>query len=153
MALRGLTSSYALLSGGETRIALKRETQKKENQFLIAAGCLSEREKENLIKQLPGIDVAFGTRRWADILKMVEALERGAKLPFSSLPDAAQVMADPAGVTRAASMGASAYLKIADGCDRGCAFCSIPFIKGRMISRVPEDILNDAIILQSQGVK
>jgi len=56
-------------------------------------------------------------------------------------------------VPRVAVQGGSAYLKIADGCDRGCAFCAIPLIKGPMVSRPIQAILNDAVLLQEMKVK
>ena len=127
--------------------------KKKEDQILIAAGCLSERIKEDLFAQVPGLDAVFGTRRWADILKMVVQIESGSQRPFTSFPDATRLMEGPSGVLRAASMGGSAYLKIADGCDRGCAFCAIPLIKGPMVSRPLEDILSDARRLENQGTQ
>jgi ribosomal protein S12 methylthiotransferase len=59
----------------------------------------------------------------------------------------------PAKVLRGSQFGASAYLKIADGCRRTCAFCAIPLIKGTAISRLPEMILQDAHRLHEQGVR
>jgi len=126
---------------------------KKENQFLIAAGCLSERIKEDLFELIPELDAAFGTRRWADILKMIVEIENGSQRPFSSFPETTRLMEDPAGILRAASTGGSAYLTIADGCDRGCSFCAIPLIKGPSVSRPVESILSDAKRLADQGVQ
>jgi len=70
------------------------------------------------------------------------------------LPDeAATVGADEKGVLRAAPQGASAYLKIADGCRRPCAFCAIPAIKGTAVSRPMETILDEARRLRDSGVQ
>ena len=56
-------------------------------------------------------------------------------------------------MARVAVQGGSAYLKIADGCDRGCAFCAIPLIKGPMVSRPMQAILDDAVLLQEMKAK
>lgn len=138
----------------ESLSVLKKHVQsKRRNQILVAAGCLSEREKSKLLDHVPGLDAALGTRRWADVLHLVEEIESGVQHPYAYFPASSHIMQDPPGVIRAAHMGATAYLKIADGCDRGCAFCTIPFIKGPMMSRPIEKIIGDALLLEGRGVK
>jgi len=127
--------------------------KKKPGQQLIAAGCLTERHRELLISSVPGIDGFIGTRRWMDILELVRNLRETPQEPKYHIPESATVGRDEKGVVRAAVQGASAYLKIADGCRRPCAFCSIPLIKGTTVSRPLEAILEDAAILQDSGVK
>lgn len=128
--------------------------KKKPGQLLVAAGCLTERYRELLVNSVPGIDGFIGTRRWMDILDLVKALkESNAGVPQYHIPESATVGRDEKGVVRAAVQGASAYLKIADGCRRPCAFCSIPLIKGTTVSRPMEAILEDAAILQDSGIK
>ncbi len=128
--------------------------KKKPGQLLVAAGCLTERYRELLVNSVPGIDGFIGTRRWMDILDLVKGLkESNAGAPQYHIPESATVGRDEKGVVRAAVQGASAYLKIADGCRRPCAFCSIPLIKGTTVSRPMEAILEDAAILQDSGIK
>lgn len=128
--------------------------KKKPGQLLVAAGCLTERYRELLVNSVPGIDGFIGTRRWMDILDLVKGLkESNAGAPQYHIPESATVGRDEKGVVRAAVQGASAYLKIADGCRRPCAFCSIPLIKGTTVSRPMEAILEDAVILQDSGIK
>ena len=127
--------------------------KKKPGQWLIAAGCLPERYRDQLISSVPGIDGFLGTRRWMDILDLVKSLRAEPSSPRYHIPETATVGTDEKGVVRAAVQGASAYLKIADGCRRPCAFCSIPLIKGTTVSRPMEVILEDAEILQDSGVK
>ncbi len=128
--------------------------KKKTGQLLVAAGCLTERYRELLVNSVPGIDGFISTRRWMDILELVKHLkESSAGAPQYHLPEPATVGRDEKGVVRAAVQGASAYLKIADGCRRPCAFCSIPLIKGTTVSRPMETIIEDAVILQDSGVK
>ncbi len=129
--------------------------KKKSSQYLIAAGCLPERYRQGVLDQIPGIDGILSTRRWMDIVDMVQKLRSGRKdpAPLYNLPEAATVGTDERGVLRAAVQGSSAYLKIADGCRRPCAFCSIPMIKGTMVSRSPEVILAEARLLQDMGIQ
>lgn len=128
---------------------------KKSNQMVIAAGCLSQRYGADLVQHVPGLDGVIGTRRWMDIFDLVTRLrERKHPEPLYHLPTDAQVVGlDERGVLRASVQGASAYLKIADGCRRPCAFCAIPKIKGTAVSRPIESIVAEAVHLQAMGVK
>jgi ribosomal protein S12 methylthiotransferase len=129
--------------------------QKRKGQTLIAAGCLTQRYGVEVARRVPGIDGILGTRRWMDIVEVVGQL-RGGKAhpePVYHLPDAPTVGADEGGALRVAVQGASAYLKIADGCRRPCAFCAIPLIKGTAVSRPVESILAEAQTLQRMGVR
>jgi len=132
----------------------KLSTKKKSGQLLIAAGCLTQRYGYDVIRMVPGIDAILGTRRWMDIVDLVESLEIKT-LPNSRycLSDAPAVGTDERGVPRVSIQGASAYLKIADGCSRTCSYCAIPSIKGPTVSRPVESILAEAVYLQSTGVR
>jgi ribosomal protein S12 methylthiotransferase len=133
--------------------------KKRRGQMLIAAGCLTQRYGQMVIEQVPGIDGILGTRRWMDIVDLVQQLngrqrdESGYPQPLYHLPDAPTVGTDERGVLRAAVQGGSAYIKIADGCRRPCAFCAIPLIKGTAVSRPADAIVAEARTLAKQGVK
>jgi ribosomal protein S12 methylthiotransferase len=99
---------------------------------------------------LPGIDGFLGTRRWAEIVPFVEQVEAS---PAAHPCLVGEGQEEPLGVPRVAAQGTSAYLKIADGCSHTCAFCAIPLIKGRAVSRPPEAILADAQVLAGQGTQ
>jgi len=138
----------------ESLLALRKAARsKKKGQVLIAAGCLSQRDREQLVRQVPGIDGVLGTRRWMDILSVIHELETKPRQPVYHIPEGTPIGSDEHGVIRAAVQGGSAYLKIGDGCDRLCAFCSIPLIKGPSVSRPMRDILHDARQLQGEKVK
>ena len=127
--------------------------KKKPGQVLIAAGCMTQRYGADIAQDVPGIDGISGTRRWMDIVNVVEKLQGNEfNQPYYHLPEVPNVGTDEQGVLRAAVQGASAYLKIADGCRRPCAFCAIPLIKGTPVSRPVEVILAEARILQARGV-
>lgn len=128
---------------------------KREGQYLVAAGCLSEREKQRLSAEVNGLDAILGTRRWAEIVTVAERIQHPQSSPYIHFPT--NIPTNDDGVVRhilrAAVQGGSAYLKIADGCDRTCAFCAIPEIKGPMVSRPLEQVVADALVLQEMGVK
>ncbi|PWH14456.1 MAG: 30S ribosomal protein S12 methylthiotransferase RimO [Anaerolineae bacterium] len=135
--------------------------RKRKGQWLIAAGCLTQRYGEEVAQQVPGLDGILGTRHWMEIVQLVRQLRgqdgRPAPPPRQGVaalyaPSVA-VQAEPPNVLRAAVQGASAYLKIADGCRRPCAFCAIPLIKGIAISRPLPLLVEEARRLARQGVK
>ncbi|MBI3176213.1 MAG: 30S ribosomal protein S12 methylthiotransferase RimO [Chloroflexi bacterium] len=127
---------------------------KREDQVLIAAGCLTQRYGAEVAQQVPGVDGVLGTRRWMDIVQVVRELRKGPHPePLYHLPEAPTVGADEGGAVRAAITGASAYLKVADGCRRPCAFCAIPLIKGTAVSRPLETIIEEAKLLRDDGIR
>ncbi|MBN8580238.1 MAG: 30S ribosomal protein S12 methylthiotransferase RimO [Anaerolineae bacterium] len=127
---------------------------KKKNQVLIAAGCLTQRYGIEVAQKVPGIDGVLGTRRWMDIVQVVTEARKGKHPePIYHLPEAATVGSDENGALRVSMAGASAYLKIADGCRRPCAFCAIPLIKGTAVSRPIESIIHEARELRDAGVR
>ena len=128
---------------------------KRADQMVIAAGCLSQRYGDTLVQEVPGLDGVIGTRRWMDIFDLISRLrQRKHPAPLYHLPGDADVVGlDERGVLRASVQGASAYLKIADGCRRPCAFCAIPRIKGTAVSRPLEAIVAEAVRLQEMGVR
>ena len=127
------------------------------DQWLVAAGCLSQR----LAEQVPGLDGILGTRHWMEVVALAERLRGARRVPLYDIPQKGVIAPywtrynapDPPGVTRAAVLGASAYLKIADGCRRQCAFCAIPLIKGTARSRPPGAIVTEARQLVAAGVQ
>ena len=128
---------------------------KQPNQLLIAAGCLAQRYGAEVVEWAPGVDGVIGTRRWMDIVRFVRQLRRSKHPePLYHLPDEATTVGkDEQGVLRTAVQGRSAYLKIADGCRRPCAFCAIPQIKGTHVSRPPQAIIAEARRLQDAGMQ
>ncbi|HXQ35794.1 MAG TPA: 30S ribosomal protein S12 methylthiotransferase RimO, partial [Anaerolineales bacterium] len=140
----------------EESISVLRELAegKRNNQILIAAGCLTQRYGSEVAQKVPGIDGVLGTRRWMDIVQVVRELRKGPHPePLYHLPEAKTVGADEQNALRASVAGASAYLKIADGCRRPCAFCAIPLIKGTAVSRPLDVIIDEARRLRDAGVR
>ena len=153
------TCGFIASAREESRAVLRELTAaKRPDQQLIAAGCYSQRCPHELAKDVPGIDGLIGTRRWMDILDLVTRLDEqrqrpGSPHPVYHVPPVPTVGQDARGVIRAAAQGASAYLKVSDGCRGSCAFCAIPLIKGPAVSRSAEAILTDARRLADSGVQ
>jgi ribosomal protein S12 methylthiotransferase len=127
---------------------------KHKGQVLIAAGCLTQRYGVEVAQKVPGIDGILGTRRWMDIVQVVREVRKGPHPePIYHLPEAATVGSDENDTLRVSVAGASAYLKVADGCRRPCAFCAIPLIKGTAVSRPVDMIINEARTLRDAGVR
>jgi ribosomal protein S12 methylthiotransferase len=114
---------------------------------LVVTGCLSQRYPTELEAQMPEVDHFLGT---SDMLKLGEVLKGKAERMLVGNPADWVVRAsDPRVVT---GSRASAYLKIAEGCNRTCAFCTIPQFRGKQRSRPAADIVREATQLASQGV-
>lgn len=113
---------------------------KKPGQKLIVTGCLSGRYIQELPREIPEVDYWLGTYAPGKILQTLGLGERSSgtenlrRLNLGGLPH-------------------HAYLKIAEGCDRRCAFCAIPNIRGKQISFSVEDIVREARQLEEQGVR
>ena len=116
---------------------------------LIVTGCLAERYQDTILQELPEIDAVLGISSFGDIVAAVRALDDGQH-PRLFADRNAPVEEIP----RVVSTGpAWAYLRIAEGCSNFCAFCAIPFIRGRYRSRPMEHILEEARDLAAHGVK
>ena len=120
---------------------------KTKKQYLIAAGCMAEKFSDEIQSHCKKIDALIGTRKINQIGQVCNNLRSGnAENSFSSIFDMDRL-------NQFALQGNSAYLKIADGCSRKCAFCAIPGIKGDWHSRPEEEILKDAALLNDRGIK
>ena len=116
---------------------------------LIVTGCLAERYKDSILEELPEIDAVLGISNYGDIVKAVEQLSLGQTPRLFSDRNAPVEE-----LGRIVSTGPGwAYLRIAEGCGNFCAFCAIPYIRGRYRSRSLENVLAEARDLAAHGVK
>ncbi len=113
---------------------------------LIVTGCLAQRYPEELRKEVPEIDHVVGLK---DFDKLTDLSGSGHK---KAKTNSAQCNDDWRNRIRLTPKH-YAYLRISDGCDNNCTYCSIPGIRGRFYSRTIENILEEAIIMASEGVK
>jgi ribosomal protein S12 methylthiotransferase len=172
------TCSFIASARDETLAVLREMAESKANgQRLIAAGCMAE-SHGNEVAAVRGVDAILSTREWMKIADVVGGPARpaaapsipliGGGLPLIDLSPVQPLSADSsasdlgtpgdyadwrtAPIRRHAG-GPSAYLKISDGCNLRCAFCTIPSFKGDMRSKAMGAILGEAQELAAQGVK
>ena len=117
---------------------------------LIMAGCLSQRYREELVRQLPEVDgFQFDLEPEAIVRVVAGVLEsRGLALPSAPAPSLASFTHR----TDLLSYPRSAYVKIADGCDNRCSYCAIPLIKGNLRSRQQGQIIEEMRALRDRGI-
>ncbi len=116
---------------------------RKPGQYLLAVGCMAEKFREEIQQRSSGVDGILGTRSLRNIMSLIQSLDGSLTAPvLSDIPE-----------NVVAPQGPSAYLKIADGCSRNCAFCAIPLIKGEWQSRSVDDVLRDARALEKSGTR
>ncbi|MGI9034900.1 MAG: 30S ribosomal protein S12 methylthiotransferase RimO [Pyrinomonadaceae bacterium] len=121
---------------------------------VVVAGCLVERYRDDLIKELPEVDAFIGTNEIGRILEAADADVNFKELPLNSIGNkSATYLYDFDTPRFRATDSHTAFIKIAEGCDRPCAFCSIPAMRGSFRSRRFGSILKEAEDLAKQGVK
>ena len=118
-------------------------------RHIIATGCLVERYREEVMRELPEVDALVGIGSLSDIAEACKAVMRGEK--YTSFKDKETA---PLGGDRIITTEPhTAYLKVSEGCDNLCTYCAIPLIRGRHRSRTIEDIVKEAKDLERMGVK
>lgn len=122
-------------------------------RVLIAAGCLAQRYQGDLLKELPELDAVVGTGEFGKIAEICRDLltpkKRHRRLWLSQPP----YLYDELAPRVRLGTPHSAYVKIAEGCNRNCAFCAIPLMRGKQRSRPVESIVAEAKRLAHEGVK
>ena len=121
---------------------------------VVVAGCLVERYRDDLIKELPEVDAFIGTNELNRILDAADETKNFRELPLLPIGNkTATYLYDFDTPRFRATDSHTAFIKIAEGCDRPCAFCSIPSMRGSFRSRRFDSILKEAEDLANQGVK
>ena len=129
--------------------------KKRKHQLLIAAGCLAQRNGDEVLSRVPKVDGLLGTRRWMEVMELIGLLRSGdnkrSLQRYTLLGDPEEQFT--IAVPRPPVTAGSAYLKISDGCNAPCAFCTIPSFKGKLRSRPLEAIVDEAQALVAAGAK
>lgn len=121
---------------------------------VIVAGCLVERYRDDLMKELPEVDAFIGTSQVNEILKAADAGFDAKQLTITPVGNKSSTyLYDEYTPRMRATRSHTAFIKIAEGCDRPCAFCSIPSMRGSFRSRRFGSIIEEARNLAKQGVK
>ncbi len=118
-------------------------------RHIIATGCLVERYREEVMREMPEIDAVVGVGSLCDIADACLAVMRGEKYSSFRDKEASKLGGDRILTTEPHT----AYLKVSEGCDNCCTYCAIPLIRGKHRSRPIEDIVAEAKTLESMGVK
>ena len=116
---------------------------------ILVTGCLSQRYQQEIPKEMPEVDGILGTGSYTEIVPAIEKL-----LMDETVADFASIDAPEQETGRILTTPEHyAYIKIAEGCDNRCAYCIIPYLRGKFRSRQMDDILYEARILAANGVK
>lgn len=119
-------------------------------KLLVVTGCMAERYREQILNEMPEVDVVVGIGSNADIVEIItKALEGGERV---CKYDDKQLL-PLSGPRFIATPHYMAYIKIAEGCDNRCTYCAIPGIRGKYRSRTMSDIVGEAEMLARRGVK
>ena len=116
---------------------------------ILVTGCLSQRYQDEIVKEMPEVDGVLGTGSYTEIVPAIEALLEGNTVSQFDSIDAPEeetwrILTTPEHY---------AYIKIAEGCDNRCSYCVIPSLRGKYRSRQMDDVLYEARMLASTGVK
>ena len=135
----------------EAVLDLAKQKQEGRCKALLACVCLAERYQNEILKELPELDAVIGTTSYQHITEAVENALQKQSLPARYFED---VNILPFVRERILTTGGYyAYLKIAEGCDKYCTYCAIPFARGHYRSYPMEYLLEQAAKLAEQGVK
>ena len=116
---------------------------------ILVTGCLSQRYQDEILKEMPEVDGILGTGSYTEIVPAIDSLlEEKQVVDFGSIDapeqETGRVVTTP---------DHYAFIKIAEGCDNRCAYCIIPYLRGKYRSRQMDDILYEARLLADSGVK
>ena len=117
---------------------------------LIVAGCLGQRYGRELLDEMPEADAIIGTGAWNRIMEAITETLRGHRV---MLIGEKEIIYDAKTPRIRTTPDYTAYIKISEGCNNRCSFCSIPLIRGKQISRKIEDICDEAEMLAERGVR
>ncbi len=131
----------------DTILDLTRHKDAGRCEKLVVAGCLSQRHPDELANELPEIDHLLGS---SDMLKLGEVLSGRAERMLVGHP--AEWVVSEHDPRRISTRGRSAYVKIAEGCNRTCSFCVIPELRGKQRSREADDVVREVERLAAAGV-
>lgn len=121
------------------------------NKKVVVTGCLAQKHADELKTALPEISAIIGTTDFTELCEVIDAIQNGEEFiaKVNKTPDYIY----PENINRAQiTMGASSYLKIAEGCNYRCGYCVIPYLRGAFHSRPMENILKEAQKLVDKGV-
>ena len=145
------TCTVTNMSDRKSRQMLRRVKEKNKNAIVVAVGCYAQVAKDDLEK-IPEIDLVLGNNEKADILKYVNdyILENKKELKMEDVLQTKEFV-EFGDITFTEKT--RAVIKVQDGCDRYCSYCIIPYARGRVRSRKPENIISEINKIAKKGIK
>lgn len=134
----------------KTILELARHKEKGRCRAVLVAGCLAQRYHEELLGEMPEVDGIIGTGSVSRMPEVIRRVLHGERVKLVESPGYLHTGESP---RVQATPGYTAYLKIAEGCDNFCAYCTIPQVRGPYRSRNPQDVLHEAAAMAKTGVK
>ena len=147
------TCAFILSAKEESITTILNLAEYKQNgrcRSLIVAGCLGQLYRRELLDEMPEADAIIGTGAWNRIMEAIEETLSGRRVV---LIGERELIYDAETPRLRTTPDYTAYVKISEGCNNRCAFCTIPLIRGKQISRPIEDIRAEVESLAAQGVK
>lgn len=145
------TCTVTNMSDRKSRQVLRQAKKKNPESIVVACGCYVQVAK-NEIEKIPEIDLCIGTNEKADIVKYVEEYEIN-KISSAELENILYNAEFDEFGTVTYTEKTRAVIKVQDGCDRFCSYCIIPFARGKVRSRNPENIINEINQIAKNGIK
>ncbi|OOB80094.1 MAG: tRNA (N(6)-L-threonylcarbamoyladenosine(37)-C(2))-methylthiotransferase MtaB [Epulopiscium sp. Nuni2H_MBin003] len=144
------TCTVTHLSDRKCRQMLRKTKKINPDSILVAMGCYAQSAKEKLIDEVPEIDIVIGTNKRSELVNIVEEYNSTAIFRLNDLEtvDEFEEM-----TLSSANSKTRAHIKIQEGCNNYCAYCIIPYVRGKIRSRQPENVILEAIRLQKAGFK
>ena len=145
------TCTVTNMSDRKSRQMLRRVKEKNKNAIVVAVGCYAQVAKDELEK-IPEIDLVLGNNEKADIIKYVNnfILENKKELKMEDVMQTKEFV--EFGDTTFTEK-TRAVIKVQDGCDRFCSYCIIPYARGRVRSRKPENVISEITKIAKNGIK
>ena len=132
---------------------LRLSDDKKDGKLkhLIVTGCMAQRYQQEIFKELPEVDAVIGTTQFHNLPKVLKEVSAGQQIAY--LADRNTPMPEELFMLRKPTNTHFAYLKISEGCDQNCTYCTIPSIRGVHRSRTKESLIQEATILAQNGAR
>ena len=145
------TCTVTAESDRKSRQIVRRAIQRNPDAIVAVVGCYSQRTPEELLK-IDGVDIVLGTDKKLEVVGRVEKmLDNPDETPYCKVEDLNVASFEPMTITKAPRT--RAYVKIEDGCESKCTYCAISSARGRVRSKLPEDVIREVEGLYQNGTK
>lgn len=145
------TCTVTAESDRKSRQIIRRAIKKNPSAVVAVVGCYSQRSPDELLK-MDGVDIVLGTDKKLEVVDRVEfLLDNPLEKPYCSIEDLDKADFEPMTITKAPRT--RAYVKIEDGCESKCTYCAISSARGRVRSKLPEDVIREVEGLYKNGTR